>query len=151
ELHARAAAALHDAPIETVAHHLRQAGAGEAFAMTVRAAERARDRLAYEDAAYQYRAARDLLSATAEDTRARLLLDLAGCEYRAGAVAAAWGTCREAADLGRTTRNPTVLADAATVLRGVTDSSVTAQIHALCREALPLLGDTEPVRRARVL
>ncbi|TQS21756.1 hypothetical protein FLX08_11215 [Microbispora hainanensis] len=44
-----------------------------------------------------------------------------------------------------------MLADAATVLRGVTDSSVTPRIHALCRSALPLLGDTEPVRRARVL
>jgi DNA-binding CsgD family transcriptional regulator len=155
ELHARAAAALRDGPIEAVAHHLRQAAplgdADVALDVTLRAAERARDRLAYEDAVYQYRAAWDLMPATAEGARARLLLDLAGCEFRAGAVAAAWGTCREAADLGRATRDPAVLADAATVLRGVTDSSVTTQIHVLCREALPLLGDTEPVRRARVL
>ena len=151
ELHARAASAVGDGPIETVAHHLRQAGGAQALEVTLRAAERARGRLAHEDAAYQYRAALDLLPRADEGARARILLDLAGCEFRAGAVDAAWCSCREAADLGRATGDGAVLADAATVLRGVTDSSVTAQIHALCQLALPLLGDAEPVRRARVL
>ncbi|WP_405393786.1 ATP-binding protein [Microbispora hainanensis] len=151
ELHARAAAAVADGPIETVAHHLRQGGEAEALTVTLRAAERARGRLAYEDAAYQYRAALGLLPRADDGTRARLLLDLAGCEFRAGAVDAAWRCCQEAADLGRAAGDAAVLADAATVLRGVTDSSVTPRIHALCRAALPLLGDTEPVRRARVL
>ncbi|MEV4299104.1 helix-turn-helix transcriptional regulator [Microbispora rosea] len=151
ELHARAASAVADGPIETVAHHLRQGGEAEALTVTLRAAERARGRLAYEDAAYQYRAALDLLPRADDGTRARLLLDLAGCEFRAGAVDAAWRCCHEAADLGRAAGDAAVLADAATVLRGVTDSSVTPRIHALCRSALPLLGDTEPVRRARVL
>lgn len=151
ELHARAASAVSDGPIETVAHHLRQGGEAEALTVTLRAAERARGRLAYEDAAYQYRAALDLLPRADDGTRARLLLDLAGCEFRAGAVDAAWRCCQEAADLARVAGDAVVLADAATVLRGVTDSSVTPQIHALCRSALPLLGDTELVRRARVL
>ncbi|MFF5233409.1 ATP-binding protein [Dactylosporangium sp. NPDC000521] len=151
ELHARAASTAGDAPVETVAHHLRQGGVAEALTVTLRAAEQARARLAYEDAAYQYRAALELRPRADDGTRARLLLDLAGCEFRAGAVDAAWRCCQEAADLGRAAGDATVLADAATVLRGITDSSVTAQVHALCRSALPLLADTEPARRARVL
>jgi DNA-binding CsgD family transcriptional regulator len=151
ELHTRAASAAGDAPVETVAHHLRQAGADGAATVTLRAAERARAQLAHEDAAYQYRAALDLLPRVDDGARARLLLDLAGCQFRAGSVDAAWRSCQEAADLGRAAGDAAVLADAATVLRGITDSPVTAQIHALCRSALPLLADTEPARRARVL
>jgi hypothetical protein len=40
---------------------------------------------------------------------------------------------------------------AATVLRGITNSPVTTAIHALCRQALTMLGGADPVREARLL
>jgi hypothetical protein len=39
---------------------------------------------------------------------------------------------------------------AATVIRAITNSAVTGRVHALCIEALARLGDTDPVREARV-
>jgi hypothetical protein len=107
--------------------------AAEALEATLRAAERARSQLAYEHAAYQYRAALDLLPLVPGSPvrPPDLLLDAARCEFRSGAVEEAWRTCCAAADFGRADGDGATVADAATVLRGITNSPVTGEIHAL--------------------
>jgi DNA-binding CsgD family transcriptional regulator len=144
--------------IDVLAHHLRQAAllgdAEEALRATLSAAQRARNQLAYEHAALQYRAALDLLPLLANPwvRRHDLLLDLARCDYRSGAVADAWKSCRAAADLGRATGDWATVADAATVLRGIVlNTPVCAEIHTMCREALEMPHEEDLVREARVL
>jgi DNA-binding CsgD family transcriptional regulator len=148
-LHARAAEAA-AGDLDAVAHHLRQAvplaSADEAREATLAAARQAGRRLAYEHAAVQFRAAHDL-----GRPDPALLLELADAEFRAGAADRAWAACQAAADLGRAAGDPAVLADAATALRGVTQSAVTPQIHALCRETLRMLPRTDEIRYGRVL
>jgi DNA-binding CsgD family transcriptional regulator len=157
-LHARAADALARAEdaaerIDALAHHLRESlplgDAARALEVTRRAAERARRRFAFEQAAHQYE--RALALPRAAPHRVPLLLELARCRFRSGAVDAAWAACSEAANLARADGDGTAMADAAVVLRGVTNSPLTARVHALCREALAVLGDADPVRRARLL
>jgi DNA-binding CsgD family transcriptional regulator len=162
-LHQRAARAIQAAgdpdAIDALAHHLRQAaplgGAAEALAATLAAARRGSGQLAYEHAAFQYREALALVALVPDPPvrRHELLLDLARCEFRSGAVTAAWAACREAADLGRVSDDAAVMADAATVMRGfsVSFSAPSDQIHQLCREALTMLRGSDPVRQARVL
>ncbi|MFH8935496.1 ATP-binding protein [Streptomyces griseosporeus] len=159
-LHARAATALAAAPggsPDAVAHHLRQAapltGGADALAATRAAADRASAQLAHEHAAFQFRQALGLLPLVdgGEAQRPELLLELARCAFRSGAVDEAWRACKEAADLGRAAGDARVVADAATVVRGITNSPLTAELHALSEDALTLLGDGDPVRRARLL
>src|SRR5439155_14830148 len=143
--------------IDTLAHHLRQAAplgeAPEALRATVEAARRARGQLAYEHAAFQYRQALALLPLLlkAPVRPQDLLLDLARCEFRSGAVKDAWASCRAAADLGRAAGDEATVADAATVVRGLTHSPMCDEIHEMCREALTMLNATDPVREARLL
>jgi DNA-binding CsgD family transcriptional regulator len=120
---------------------------------TLRAAERARGQLAYEHAAFQYKQALLLLPsvAGAPIKRAQLLLELARCEFRSGGVEAAWQSCKEAADLGRAAGDAQTVADAAIVLRDMSNTPIQDELHALCREALVMLGDADPVREARLL
>jgi DNA-binding CsgD family transcriptional regulator len=154
-LHLRAANAIGDAEhlADARAHHLRQAvalgGTGPAVEATLQAARRAASQLAYEHATFQYRQAVALVDDSA--TLSRLLLELARCEFRSGAVAEAWASCRAAADLGRAARNAVTVAEAATVVHGLTNDPICAEIHALCREALAMLGGADPVLEARLL
>ncbi|MGI5326802.1 helix-turn-helix transcriptional regulator [Actinomadura nitritigenes] len=150
-LHALAAEAVRaDGTAEALAYHLREAGDAErALEATLEAARQAVSRLAHEHAAAQYRAALALPGAAA--VRAGLLVELARCEFRSGEVEDGWRHCREAADLGRASGDARVVADAATVPRDLAFSPLTAQVHALCREALALLGDADPVRETRLL
>lgn len=161
-LHARAANAVRstsaeEVPVDALAYHLRQSAqlgnAEEALRVTRTAATRARAQLAYEHAAFQYRAALDLLTLLPYGAaqRPELLLELARCEFRSGAVEEAWRSCQAAADLGRATGDGAVVADAATVLRGISNSPVTAAIHVLCREALTMLAGSDEIREAKVL
>jgi DNA-binding CsgD family transcriptional regulator len=90
---------------------------------------------------------RDVASAAAA------LLALARAELRAGTVERTWELCREAAHIGRAVGDATVVADAATMIEGgaVGTWGFLAEQHALCREALAMLGDdTDPRRRERV-
>ncbi|MEU9018565.1 AAA family ATPase [Actinomadura sp. NPDC048394] len=150
-LHALAAEAVRaDGTAEALAYHLREAGdADRALEATLEAARQAVSRLAHEHAAAQYRAALALPGAAA--VRAELLVELARCEFRSGEVEEGWRHCREAADLGRATGDARVVADAATVPRDLAFSPLTAQVHALCRDALALLGGADPVRETRLL
>ena len=87
----------------------------------------------------------------AEDSATRVqLLAEARRQYQAGAVAKAWETCARIAELSRLANDPVTLADAATVIRTMTNSAITGRVHALCVEALARLGDSDPVRHARV-
>lgn len=157
-MHLRAARSskAHDSP-DTLAHHLRQAATladdeellAEALSTTLLAAERAGRQFAYEHAAFQYRQALDLLGAGT--TRAELLLELARCEFRSGAVADAWRTCQAAADLGRAHGDATTVAEAALIVRGLSNDPICDQIHALSREALTMIGTDHPVLAARLL
>ena len=161
-LHRRAADAIQAAvgagdTLDALAHHLRQAAplgnADAALQVTLHAADRARGQLAYEHAAFQYRQALQLLPLVPGGAidRARLLLELARCEFRSGAVEAAWESCQAAADLGRAADDAPTVADAALVLRDMSNSPIQEQLHALCREALTMLGGRDPVREARLL
>jgi DNA-binding CsgD family transcriptional regulator/tetratricopeptide (TPR) repeat protein len=155
-LHARVADALSaSGALDALAHHLREAapllGPEPALRATLQAARQADRQLAYEHAVDHYRAALGLIGEASPARRAAVLLELARCEVRSGAVDAAWRTCQKAAGIGRATASPELVADAATVLRGVPSSATRPQIHALCREALSGLPTTDTVRTARVL
>jgi DNA-binding CsgD family transcriptional regulator len=125
-----------------------------AFEARRRAAHAAFARLEYADAAAHLGEALRLLPrlGDAPISRGRLLLDLAQARYRSGSFDRAWRACADAAELARASNDYTMLADAATLIRGGSLASwaFTAELHALCREALTLLGDGEPVRRARL-
>ena len=87
----------------------------------------------------------------AEDSETRTqLIAVARRQYQAGAVAQAWETCAHVAELSRLADDPATMADAATVIRTMTNSAVTGRVHALCIEALARLGDADPVREARL-
>lgn len=161
-LHQRAAVTLgaDESAIDEFAHHLRQAAslgsAPEALTATLRAAARARNQLAYEHAAFQLRHALELWPLLPDPPVAKheLLLDLARCQLRSGAVADAWRSARAAADLGLATAQAACVADAATVIRGIFNAnadSLCDEIHALCRQALVLLDGADPARQAKVL
>lgn len=86
-------------------------------------------------------------------TAAARLLDTARADLLAGQVERAWQSCRAAARIGRSTGDAAVVADAATIIRGgpIGAWDRTAEQHALCREALGMLGDdADPRLRARV-
>jgi DNA-binding CsgD family transcriptional regulator len=155
-LHARAADVLSaSGAIDALAHHLREAapllGPEPALRATLQAARQADRQLAYEHAADQFRSALALIGDASSPERAGVLLELARCEVRSGAVDAAWRSCQAAAGIGRAIASADIVADAATVLRGLSNSATTPQIHALCREALAALPATDTVRTARVL
>ncbi|WP_109509919.1 helix-turn-helix transcriptional regulator [Nocardioides speluncae] len=114
---------------------------------TLRTARRARERRAWAEAAAAYE---DALAAAGGES-APLWLDLARARFRGGELDAAWSACLAAADLGRAEGDPTVLADAATVVVGLSGDPICDQIHELCREAIHSLGNTDPVRTARLL
>ena len=87
---------------------------------------------------------------SAERAARQDLLLRARAQYQAGAVTDAWETCARLAELSRMADDPAALADAATVIRPIHNSAVTGRVHALCVEALARLGDSDPVRSARV-
>jgi DNA-binding CsgD family transcriptional regulator len=78
------------------------------------------------------------------------LLARARQQYRTGSVAEAWATCTELAELSRQADDAATLADAATVIRTMTDATMSGRVHALCVEALARLADSDPLRQARV-
>lgn len=163
DLHRRVALAMGRRPesdVDARAHHLRRAatlgGNAEdlraAMQATLDAAARASAQLAHEHAALQFRHALDLLPDVPEGPpRQSLLVELARCQFRAGAVADAWASCEAAADEARARRDARTIADAAVVVRGLSNDPIQIQVHGLCREALALLDGADPVREARLL
>ncbi len=78
------------------------------------------------------------------------LLERARDLYRRGAVGDALVACEQAADEARRTDDVAALADAATVIRTTARVGVAGRVHELCVEALARLGESDPVRTARV-
>lgn len=166
-LHAGAAEALDagrrpesDPLLDAVAHHLRQSALLDAddhrlraaLDVTLRAAHLATAAQAHEHAADQLRAALKLLPlVSGGPPHQHLLVELARCRFRSGAVAEAWAICREAADVAGARGDAATVADAAVVVRGVANDPVCAEVHGLCRDALALLDRSDRVRTARLL
>ena len=99
----------------------------------------------------RYAEAAALLSSV-EDKSADQYLDQARAEWRAGDIGSAWESCLVAADLGRAANDAAVVADAALVVRssGPWSWEIADDLHALCREALTMLGDRDPDRTKRL-
>ncbi|HEY3259920.1 MAG TPA: AAA family ATPase, partial [Pseudonocardiaceae bacterium] len=157
-LHANAAAHLAtradaEQRVGEIAHHLLTAlplgDAAAAVAWAERAAARAREQLAWEQAAALLRRAVEAAGDRAE--RGRLLLAQARAELQGYDVGTALDTLREAAAIARTSPDPTALAEVALVLEGFGDMDKQGEIRALCTEALTALPESDVVRRARLL
>lgn len=107
------------APLATIAHHFLEAGAlcaGEAVAAARRAAARALEGLAFEDAAELLEralASEALVLPPDGGRRAELLLLLGEASLRGGAGQRGRQACLEAAELGRALGRPALLARAA--------------------------------------
>lgn len=125
-----------------VAMHWRRAGgpgaARAAARFAVRAAEHAERALALDDAVRHLRdAAASLRVAGAGDAEtAELLVRLATAEFLAGRIAESLARCESAARAADRAGRPDLVADAALVLRGVTNAQVTGVVERLCRAAL---------------
>ncbi len=83
-------------------------------------------------------------------SRAADLVEQARDLYRRGATIDALVTCEWAVEEARRTDDMEALADAATVIRAGHGSAVAARVHELCVDALARLGESDPVRTARV-
>jgi DNA-binding CsgD family transcriptional regulator len=161
-LHDRAAAVLEPLAREAperggeVAHLLRaapgQAAVRRAAGWAAAAATAATSALAFEDAAgYLGTALAAAEAAGAPDAeRARLLIELATAEYRAGQLATSLQHSVAAADAAERDGRLDLLADAALVVRGIGHHPVAATLLGLCDRALADPG-CPAARRARLL
>ena len=164
-LHAAVAEALErlsaggEPPLAELAHHFSLAPpalGARAVEYAERAARRALDELAYEEAARLYgMALRALGEDTAEqDRRCGLLLRLGETQAKSGEVAAARTTFGRAAEVARRQDSPRELARAALGYGTVGQMSggvVDAGVVALLEEALTALGEGDAALRARLL
>jgi DNA-binding CsgD family transcriptional regulator len=119
---------------------------GEAAAArrwTIRAADDAVLRLAYEEGIRLYRAARALPAAPiAKGDQCQLLIALGRACYLAGDLAGCVDATLAAADAARAAGRAELLAEAALVLEPALDSRVNAAATQLCEAALAGLGDS---------
>jgi tetratricopeptide (TPR) repeat protein len=148
-------------PLADLAHHFALAppalGTPKALDYAQRAAARAVQTLAYEEAVGHYRTALQALERAAPhdaERRFALLLGLGGAQARAGEVAAARAAFHDAAGVARENGSARDFARAALgygtagqMSGGIVDASVVA----LLEEALDMLGDDHPALRARLL
>ena len=120
-----------------------------------RAAAQADARHAFDDAALC--AARALDAATqmpaiTPDLRARLLMELAAAQIRAGDLDAGRRNSTEAFDLAESLREPELMADAALTYGAIfTFANVDRRLVSMLRKAFDALGEESILRRARVL
>ena len=77
-------------------------------------------------------------------------LERARALYRRGALADALSACEQVAEEARRTGDVAALADAATVIRVGHGNAVAGRVRELCVDALARLGESDPVRTARV-
>ena len=132
-------------------HWIRASGAtgsNRAMEWTLRAAEHAVKRLAYEEGVRLYQAA---LQLTHAEDRGNVLLRLARAQYLAGEVQPAYESCGEIAKIARSAKLPELLAEAALVLEGIGDFDLAPELAAMCDEALALLPAEDTPLRARLL
>jgi DNA-binding CsgD family transcriptional regulator len=136
--------------LAALAHHWQRSGAGlpQAVEWTLRAADHAVDRLAFDDGSRLYEAALKLPGAV---DHTQVLLKLARAQYLAGQIQLSFETCQRIVRMARRQASGPLLADAALVLEGIADPTVSGGIAQMCEEALEALGDDEPALRARLL
>ncbi|MCC7536355.1 MAG: AAA family ATPase [Deltaproteobacteria bacterium] len=165
ELHQRVAAALEtlhasdpDAPLAEIAQHLARAGTGlslRAIAAWTKAAERATQKLAFEEAVLLTERALALLEAIAPADVARrieLMLALGASRGRAGQLAKSQEICLAAARLAREVGSAEGLARAALLYgAALTIALVDPRLVALLQEALERLPEGDGPLRARAL
>jgi tetratricopeptide (TPR) repeat protein len=166
ELHHRAARALEsahrndlDACAAELAHHylqaLPKADVASAVGYSIRAARRAHDQLAFEDAAAHYRRALEIVPPGDEGRRAELLLALGDAELAGGNLEQARSVFDDAAALARRRDRPEELARAAlgfgAGLGGFEVRLWDQQQIDLLEESLAALPDEDSALRAWVL
>lgn len=130
----------------------RAEGSAEPLEAAIRAARAASARRAHAEASTLLSTAIELVDETTPSPirKVNLLLELARSQFHAGNVALAWKACNAAADIARETGDAPAMADAAVVVRGITNSPIRAQVHAPCLEALALLAGSDSMRSTRV-
>ena len=136
-----------------LAHEL-DADPATSLAVRVQVARRAYGRLEYAEAVRQFREALRVQPRVSrpDPGRGHLLVEQARALFRSGAIDEAWHACEEAAVVARAKGDAALLADAATVIRGggLANWRFAASQHLLCREALGMLGYSEPARSLRL-
>ncbi len=147
-------------PLAELAHHFSLApparGAPRAVEYAERAARRAAEALAYEEAARLYEVALEALAAAGLDGERRcgLLLACGDAQTKAGAAADARATFRQAADAARGLGSARLLAQAA--LGYGSAGQMAGGVHdadgvRLLEEALAAVGESDDSLRARLL
>ncbi|MHB8508623.1 MAG: helix-turn-helix transcriptional regulator [Candidatus Dormibacteria bacterium] len=145
-----------DAPLEdnlaSISYQWIRAGTrgehGRAALWTLRAADHAVQRLAYEEGVRLYEAASDLPGVA---DRSEVTLKLARAQYLAGDIESAYATCLRVAESARAESRPRLLAEAALVLEGIGDRAIAPELTQMCEEALRGLGSNDADLRARLL
>jgi class 3 adenylate cyclase len=157
-LHRRIAATLASAPdadpAELARHHLAGGDRANGVASSIAAAERARDQLAFEDAAAHYERALAALGGSDPERRCDLLLALGDARAREGATPAAKGAYREAADIAEALGLPERLARAAFGYGGRLLWEVSRDdpdLVPLLERALDAIGEDDSPLRVRLL
>ena len=151
-IHERAAAALSERLPGRAAAHWRAAGRHrEAAGCAMRAAEQAGRALALDDAVRHLQDGTDSLGAAgAGDAElGEVLVRLATAEFVAGRIPDSAARSEAAAEAATRAGRPDLVAQAALVLRGVTNPYVAPVVEALCRRALA--ADQPTAVRARLL
>ncbi|HKS90959.1 MAG TPA: AAA family ATPase, partial [Tepidiformaceae bacterium] len=144
---------------ELAAHYVASAGgdAGKAIDYSIRAGDRARELLAWEDASAHYQRALDAMEiskAPRDAARARLLLDAAECNRLCGQDSGTAALVHEAIDIARDTADARLFARAVRAFElgaQQAETDVTAERMALFDEALQMLEGEESVERVIVL
>lgn len=96
-----------------------------------------------------FEAARTLGASTGE--LAGRLLVVTRFQWAAGEVMPALESCAQGVDLAEAAGNPALMADFALVPQGVGSFDILRRVGEMCRRVLGVLGEDDPVRRARLL
>jgi DNA-binding CsgD family transcriptional regulator len=145
------------ADLAVLAHHWFQAAAVSGWERAVvsssRAARRAAEQLAYEEAARLYSQALTAQRRLPPDEgrQCEMLLELADAQYHSGDLALSLESCVEAAASASSLGRVDLLARAALVLKGVSDRELAPTMRRLCEDALVAVGHSDPALRARLL
>ncbi len=125
---------------------------GKAVHWASRAARAAMDALAYEEAARLYRLALDTGGTAVDDqTRWRLLLDMAAAHWRSADLEQCHAACREVAAIAVAAGRPDVLGEAALTMEPIGILRWDLDIRRWCEEALDGLDQADVALRARLL
>ena len=144
---------------ELAAHYLASAGgdAQKAVEYSIRAGDRARELVAWEEAAAHYQHALEamtLAKGAQGEERCRILLSLADCHFRTIQLNESLDLLREAAALARDIRSADLFAQAAISFEDVAlvvDADLTGERVSLLDEAFAMLEGQETPQRVLVL